>query len=220
MYCSLKTTLGLATNTAFLAACVADSSTLVKPTIYVNDAAVYFNISGSLTIENVKFSGLNAMAIATDSSQDLRTFPAVFCSVTTQPNGYEAAFKLAIKSSTKSNQFAYSCNDRWYQAPQRLDLSQMSRKCTDNNFQKFDPDIESTLKCAGDLSDQDFFTLNDNKVYAKRRFTLFNIYGFASNSSTYNKPPILYLNKVDFEYFLGGYESLINVESNNLQKVT
>ena len=32
--------------------------------------------------------------------------------------------------------------------------------------------------------------------------------------------PSLNLTNCDFEYFLGGYESLINIETNNLNKVT
>lgn len=45
------------------------------------------------------------------------------------------------------------------------------------------------------------------------------MYSFPSNMSTYKLPPLLTLNKVDFEYFLGGYEALIYVENANLQKI-
>lgn len=95
----------------------------------------------------------------------------------------------------------------------------MSRKCIANGYSKFDSKVESTLKCPGDPSDADFFTLNGNKAYSLRRHALFNIYSFPSNMSTFKSPPILSLHKVDFEYFLGGYESLIYVENANLQKI-
>lgn len=98
-------------------------------------------------------------------------------------------------------------------------MTQMDRKCKANNYQKFDSKVESTLKCPGDPSDTNFFKLNDNNAYGSRRFALFNMYAFPSNMSTFKLPPMLYLNKVDFEYFLGGYESLIYVENANLQKI-
>jgi hypothetical protein len=82
---------------------------------------------------------------------------------------------------------------------------------------KFNQKTESTLKCPGDLNDPDFFPLNDNDVYHKRRNTLFNLYAFPSNMSLFKLPPMLTLNKCDFEYFLGNYESLISVETANLQ---
>lgn len=60
LYCSLKATLGLTTNTDFPLICIESEAT--KPIVHVNHANSYFNISGSLYIENIKFSGLNAMA--------------------------------------------------------------------------------------------------------------------------------------------------------------
>lgn len=45
------------------------------------------------------------------------------------------------------------------------------------------------------------------------------MYAFPNHQSTLRIPPSLNLTNCDFEYFLGGYESLIQVETNNLKKV-
>ena len=34
-----------------------------KPTIYVNNPNTYFNVTGRLTIKNLLFSGINALAV-------------------------------------------------------------------------------------------------------------------------------------------------------------
>lgn len=59
-----------------------------------------------------------------------------------------------------------------------------------------------------------------NNVYATRRRTLFNLYAFPDYQSVYKSPPSLTISNCDFEYFVGNYESLINVEYNNLQRIT
>lgn len=115
LYCSLRNLLLMQNSTDFNYTCLATDT--LKPVIYVNHANTYFNISGAFTVENVKFSGLNAMAVPTDSSYDLTRYPAVFCKVTTEPNGYEAIFKLVKYDNTNSNSFDYTCSDKWYTAP-------------------------------------------------------------------------------------------------------
>lgn len=92
--------------------CITDSTS--KIIVHVNSATSYFNISGSLTFENIKFTGINALAVPTKATNDLSVFPVQLCEVPTEPNGYEKAFSLRKKSSTNSNLFQYTCTDSWY----------------------------------------------------------------------------------------------------------
>lgn len=47
---------------------------------------------------------------------------------------------------------------------------------------------------------------------------LFNLYGFNEYFSSNEKAPTLVLRECEFMYFLYDYESLINVETNNLYR--
>ena len=87
-------------------------------------------------------------------------------------------------------------------------------RCDKNEYQQFLPEAESTNKCPGDILHADFFYAYDG-VYVKRKRILFNLYAFPEYRNKYNKPPEINILGCDFEYFLGGYESLINVETNN-----
>lgn len=47
-----------------------------KPVIMVNNANTYFNVSGSLRVRNLKFSGINALAKPINSTKfDPSVFP-------------------------------------------------------------------------------------------------------------------------------------------------
>lgn len=58
-----------------------------------------------------------------------------------------------------------------------------------------------------------------SKSHPWRRKTLFNIYSFTDDVSISKATPSLTLNNCTFEHFFGGYESLINIETDNLFKV-
>jgi hypothetical protein len=45
------------------------------------------------------------------------------------------------------------------------------------------------------------------------------MYAFPNHMSNLRIPPSLNLTGCDFRYFLAGYESLINIENNNLKKL-
>jgi hypothetical protein len=80
---------------------------------------------------------------------------------------------------------------------------------------------ESTLACSGSPVHAHFFRLDTGEFFRNhpwRRKTLFNMYAFADNKSTKDslRPPQLTLDNCTFKYFLGGYESLIHVETDNL----
>lgn len=48
-----------------------------KPNIHVNQNSIMFNITGSLVVEGVQFSGLNQLAFSTD--YDLSTASRLLC---------------------------------------------------------------------------------------------------------------------------------------------
>ncbi len=95
-----------------------------------------------------------------------------------------------------------------------------NRRCLMNGNQRFNTSVESqSLRAPGEPYHEKFFELTANNVYGRRRFTLFNLYAFPDYQSSYKSPPSLTITNCDFEYFLGGYESLITIENNNLQRV-
>jgi hypothetical protein len=59
----------------FEANCVDFSRGDQKPLIYVNNPYTYFNVTGALTVKNLKFSGINAMAKSSKANEDLSIFP-------------------------------------------------------------------------------------------------------------------------------------------------
>jgi len=61
-----------------------------KPIIYINNAYTNFNITGSFTVKNIKFSGINALAHTSNkeySGVDLSVYPDLFCSMASDPQG-------------------------------------------------------------------------------------------------------------------------------------
>jgi hypothetical protein len=158
LYCSLMTSLGYtSSNNYFKQACISDPAS--KPVIWVNHATAYFNISGSMTFENIKFTGVNAFANSlTEGEVSLELWPVQYCSVTTDPNGYDNALKLKANTTTDAL-FSFKCFDRWYQAPARPDMTQLDRRCKLNSYRKFNESQESGSACSPDPSDtgSDFF---------------------------------------------------------------
>ena len=53
--------LDLVDDPRFLSLCV-NLAVDPKPIVYVNNAYTYFNVTGKLTVKNIKFSGINALA--------------------------------------------------------------------------------------------------------------------------------------------------------------
>jgi hypothetical protein len=56
---------------------------------------------------------------------------------------------------------------------------------------------------------------SNTAVFAFRHRTLFNLYSFDRMRSTYSSPPALTITNCSFKYFLGNFESLINIETSN-----
>lgn len=80
--CNLGTKLGLATNTDFMSNCVNFTAGDEKPTIHVNNPYTYFNITGKLTVRNIKFSGINALVTYNSPSGkdvDFSVYPQLYC---------------------------------------------------------------------------------------------------------------------------------------------
>jgi hypothetical protein len=97
MYCTLKTTtlITYATNPDFARWCAPAN---IKPRIYVNAANFYFNITGEMAFENIAFTGINGMLV-TGTGIDYSKFPATFCIVNTEPNGYDLPFNLSANTT-------------------------------------------------------------------------------------------------------------------------
>lgn len=99
-------------------------------------------------------------------------------------------------------------------------MTNQTRRCQINNWAKFYPKVESgSFQCQEDPTSKNFFFQNGNGVYSQRRLNLFNIYAFPDYMSNYKAIPSLTITNCNFDYFLGGYEALIAVENNNLQKI-
>ena len=72
MFCSLAATLGYTKDVDFANMCVSSGS---KVTVYVTHSHAMFNISGTASFDNIKFTGINAMANPTASKHDISIFP-------------------------------------------------------------------------------------------------------------------------------------------------
>ncbi|CDW73676.1 UNKNOWN [Stylonychia lemnae] len=222
LYCNQGPSVGYSsTNTDFLKFCM-KISTDPKPVVIVNSAKDYFNITGNFRIENLMFSGINAFTRPTNATHDYSIFPLQLCDL--YGDIKVGDFPLTFQKSNQFNyvtQLSYSCKDDWYSKstiPQNLTEN---RRCKENSNQQFAPFTQSTLACDGDIGSSHFFEIVTGKnVYSRRSATLFNIYAFPDHLSTLNQPPSLTIVSCDFSYFLGGYTSLINVEHNNLRRIT
>ncbi len=65
-----------------------DYSVHGKPTIYVNNALTYFNVTGKMTIKNLIFSGINGLVSPSSTTAlDLSVLPQLYCYVPHEPNG-------------------------------------------------------------------------------------------------------------------------------------
>lgn len=53
--------------------------------VYVNNVNTYFNITGKLTVQNIKFSGINALARSSDRNTDLSIYPQLYCQQQSDP---------------------------------------------------------------------------------------------------------------------------------------
>lgn len=85
-------TLGYLHNAAFWEMCANISSSM--PVVYVQNAYSLVNVTGSLTVKNLKFSGINAMATTTNTIYDILKFPIQFCTINKEPTGADGTISL------------------------------------------------------------------------------------------------------------------------------
>ena len=88
--------------------CINDTK-LNKPVVYVNNAYDYFNISGSLSASNIKFSGVNSYSVSSNSGEDISVFPIQMCQVNTEPLPGDSPFNLNKIVNNVTNLFSYKC---------------------------------------------------------------------------------------------------------------
>ena len=169
-----------------------------------------------MTFENVIFRGENALARVVDASVSLThpplaTLPVKKCSATT-PDGTHTELVLALDSSAPTAlDGLYECKDSGFQAAS-VPLEDSESCATESS------EIASVRACPGDPYHSDFFVFDSvTAIPYKRHRVLFNLYNWdRQRSYTPDSRASLTLTSCTFYYFLSDYESLINVETNNM----
>eukprot|EP00347_Sterkiella_histriomuscorum_P022241 403331176 len=218
--CNDAKSLGMTNNADFLLMCISNFNYQQRPKVYVNHKNNYFNITGSATFENIIFSGINAFAQPATQTQDYSIFPILLCDLEYGAQLGDKPLSFLKQNQNIATNLKYSCNDVWYDKSNIPRNVTSSPRCLANDNQQFYQKKQSTLGCSNDIESTNFFWQNSgDQVYSKRRQTLFNLYAFPDHLTTYQSPPKLTINNCDFEYFLGGYSNLINIEYNNIMRL-
>jgi hypothetical protein len=74
LLCSLGSELGMTGNPLFAQLCV-DPSVDDMPIVYVQNPNSLFNVTGSLTIRQIRFSGVNTLASPADTFSSIKNLP-------------------------------------------------------------------------------------------------------------------------------------------------
>ena len=107
----MATVLGMTHNSNFWSMCVNISTGV--PTIYVQNPYAFFNITGKMVLKNLIFSGINALAVASNSYYDLSKYPVQLCDISSEPTGEDGTISLTKKFQNFQN-IGYSCTDQYY----------------------------------------------------------------------------------------------------------
>ena len=192
--------------------------------VHVLDSYVNFNITGSMTFENIEFRGENALAAPIDPTlttflhPPMATIPSKKCRVTTAPDGKHTALGFTLETGVAPLVGKFACSDSTFEAasiPMKTNVT-----CAQTNF--WSTTIGSVRSCSGEPYHSDFFTFDTvTHIPYKRHRVLFNLYNWDPRRSySPQSRASLTLKDCKFEYFLAGYEALINVENNNMAVVT
>ena len=182
----------------------------------------YFNISNYAQFENISFTGEDLFATLHQRYDDvtevtafgnfpqtaLAFWPKTKCKVREEPtNPFQKLDFHSVGTFPKPGSYV-NCSDGWVEEDERPPLEQDQRcfETQDNG--------RGTAHCSGDPNHELFFYW-DGFSYPYRYKTLFNLYSFDSFRSQRATPPVLNIINCEFKYFLGGHDSLINVETNN-----
>ena len=217
---------------------------VIKPTfgttttIHVLDSHFNFNVTGSLTFENIKFRGESALArpvspTATLSYPPLATIPIKKCTVLPVKKCDSLPELVCGSASADATAETWGTHKKLeFELNARTKLTNLFT-CTDSGFQEAtvpmtakescvqgvqSSSVESVRACPGEPYHADFFTQDSSsKIYYKRHRVLFNLYNFDRvRASSTAKQAKLVLKGCKFHYFLDNYEALINVETNNM----
>jgi hypothetical protein len=80
-----------------------------KPLVMVNNPYTYFNVTGTLVIENIRFSGVNQLAKKTSVGNDidLSVFPISYCKMPFEPSGVlDPEFDVQTIENTTLEQYS------------------------------------------------------------------------------------------------------------------
>ena len=181
------------------------------------DSYANFNVTGSMTFCDIIFKGENALAVAADpdvtlTHPPLATLPVLKCSVSTEPTGTHTAIDFDENADVAADLAGlFTCTDSSFTAAEvpLEDLEACDIESTET---------ESVRSCGGDPYHEDFFVFDSvTALPYKRHRVLFNVYAWDRVRSY--KPDTraeLILKDCSFWYFLADYESLINIETNNM----
>lgn len=186
--CSMASQLGYEHNAAFWSMCANISTAM--PTIYVQNSYAFFNITGKMTVKNLKFSGANALAVPTNDIYEVSKYPIKLCDVSTEPAGNDGTIELEKLTSALFN-ITFNCKDTLYTGSTIPKVDSATTQCSSNSYSQFSTTRKSSLSCSGYPGDSNYFTKATNGYHYYRRKTLFNLYAFSDMSSIRNSTPEL-----------------------------
>ena len=88
-----------------------------KPIVYVGSSNDYFNISGTLFIDSIKFTGINQFVISNSATQNLGIYPVSLCSMLYEPYGNNQEYVFNTSLSGLNSFLNYSCGDKLFTFP-------------------------------------------------------------------------------------------------------
>lgn len=173
-------------------------SAATEATVYVMDPYVNFNVTGSMSFENIVFRGEQALAsyssTATVTSPPLATIPTKLCSITAVEKCSAFATRDCLSSGEPTAE-TWSTNTALTMTlvTSVVDLS-AGVTCADSDFAAATPPmtdevsctatedtdtVESVRSCPGEPYHEDFFTFDSvTGVAYKRHKVLFNLYNW------------------------------------------
>ena len=179
--------------------------------VNVLDSYVNFNITGSMTFNNIEFRGEHALAVpsrAPLAHPPLATLPIKKCEVQTAPDGSHKQLFLLSSEAVSYLVNRFKCTDSGFQ---EATVPMTAKESCVQGVQS--SSVESVRACPGEPYHADFFTQDSaSKIYYKRHRVLFNLYNWdVQRSYSRTSRATLTLNGCKFMYFLADYEALILV---------
>jgi hypothetical protein len=164
-----------------------------RPLIRVMSNYTYFNVTGNATFINLRFTGLDMLAVSTC---DLSYFPVPLCNFTTTPSSKVAT--LSLSTVTSISKCAYTClidgySTSPYTPSSLLNFTKSNAECVASSL-----GMAGTTMCSGLPYNDNYFSSNKQGVFSKRHTILFNLYTFDGLNSVTIVTPRLNIINCDF----------------------